>query len=102
MAVTPVDLYAFGNRKGPKRPRLGIDVFPDAAGMAGPESLPLPRGPSSYADLSQATLTGPYHLLPKGMKLPEGIEVVEDGMDVEGRSTNPPSHHTIYPAARMP
>lgn len=101
MAKTPVDLFAFGNRSGPKRPRTGIDVFPDAAGMVGPEQPPLPRGFSSFADIAQALLNGHYHVLPKGTELPAGVAVVADGVDVEPSSPHAPTHYTLYPAVRM-
>ena len=87
MATTPVDLYAFGNRSGPRPPRLGIDVVPDAAGMVGPEPPPLPRGMSAFASLAQATATGHYYILPQGTELPPGVAVVADGVDVEDEDT---------------
>jgi hypothetical protein len=102
MVKTKVDLYAFGNRTGPKSPRLGIDVFPDAAGMVGPEYSPLPRGASTFADVVQITLSGHYHVLSRGTELPPGLAVVADGMDVDPKNPHPPTHHTIYPAIRMP
>jgi hypothetical protein len=102
MATTPVDLYAFGNRSGPKRLRFGIDVFPDAAGMVGPEHLPLPRGASAFADVAKVTLTGYYHVLARGTQLPPGIAVVADGMDRDPSNPHPPTHHTLFPTIRMP
>ena len=102
MTATPTELYVFGSRAGPRRPRLMLDVFPDANGMVGPEHPPLPRGPSAFADLSYALLTGHWHVLPKGTLLPEGVEVVADGIDAHAGSPLPATHHTIYPAVRMP
>jgi hypothetical protein len=102
MATTPVDLYVFGNRSGPKRPRTGIDVFPDAAGMVGPEYPPLPRGASTFADVAKVTLSGYYHVLSRGAELPPGVAVVADGVDVDSKNPHPPTHHTLYPTIRMP
>jgi hypothetical protein len=102
MAKTPVDLYAFGNRSGPRPPRLGVDVVPNAAGMVGPESPNLPRGMSAFGDLMQAPVNGHDYILPGGAELPTGIAVLADGVDVEPKSTHPPTHYTFYPAIRMP
>jgi hypothetical protein len=102
MATTPVDLYAFGNRAGPRAPRLGRDIFPDAAGMVGPEDPARARGASTVADLATTLLTGHYHRLPAGTVLPGGLGVVADGRDVKPRSRHGPSHHTMYPTIAMP
>ena len=102
MATTLVDLYAFGSRTGPKSPRLGIDVFPDAAGIVGPEDPVRPYGASAVADLSKTSLHGHYHRLPAGTVLPAGLNVVADGSDVLTLSRHGPSHHTIYPDVAMP
>jgi hypothetical protein len=101
MAKTPVDLFAFGNRSGPKRPRTGIDVFPDAAGMVGPEGPTRPFGASTIADLSKTHLQGHYYRLPAGTPLPPGLGVIADGRDVNSVNRHGPSHHTIYPAVAM-
>ena len=59
MAVTPVDLYVFGNTKGPRLPRLNIDLIPDAAGMVGPESPPRPlNAASAFANPAKAPVKG--------------------------------------------
>ncbi len=102
MATTPADLYAFGNRSGPRPPRLGIDIAPDAAGMVGPESPPLPRGMSTFADLAHAPVKGHCYILPRGTQLPPGIGAIADGVDVEPKSKHRPTHHTLYPVMRMP
>ena len=101
MKVTPTDLFAFGNTAGPKRPKIGRDVLPDAAGMIGPEQPPLPRGSSSFGDVTYAPLKGHYWRLPAGTALPEGLEVVADGREVNRQSTHEPTHHTIYPTVRV-
>ena len=101
MKVTPADLFAFGSSTGPKPPRPEIDVFPDEYGWLQPESPPLPRGMSTFADVAFAPLTGRYHRLPQGTPPPEGLEVVADGKDVHGRSSHEPTHHTIYPTSAV-
>jgi hypothetical protein len=100
--VTPIDLYAFGNRTGPRPPRADIDLSPDSAGTLGPGSLPFPAGASSFGDPVQAPLTGHYHRLPQGTPLPAGMAVVADGRDVRAQSLHPPTHHTFYPDVSMP
>jgi hypothetical protein len=79
MADTPVDLYAFGNRSGPRPPRPGIDLPVDESGMQ----------------------QGHYFRLPAGTELPEGIAVVADGRDVRADSLHPASHYTLYSAVAM-
>jgi hypothetical protein len=98
---TPVELYAFGNRNGPRRPRPNKDVFPDSAGIIGPESGPPWHGASTFADLGRVPLTGPYHRLPQDTPLPEGLGVVADGVNVDPASPLLATHHTIYPTVRM-
>ncbi|HBI44390.1 MAG TPA: hypothetical protein DDY78_16285 [Planctomycetales bacterium] len=102
MATTPVDLYAFGNLARPRPPRPGKDILPDVAGMVGPEHPPLPSGASAFADVVQSMLSGHYHVLLQGTDLPPGIAVVADGVDVDAKYPHPPTHHTLYPAIRMP
>ena len=101
MSVTPTDLYAFGSRDGPRPPRVGFDVKPDSAGMLEPGKPPFPRGVSTFADPAQAPLTRHYHKLPKGTPLPEGLDVLADGVDVNKASKHRAGHHTIYPVVRM-
>jgi hypothetical protein len=101
MAVTPVALFVFGGRAAPRAPRAGIDVFPDALGMIGPENPVRAFGASSFADLSAAPLSGHYHVLPAGTSLPDGMGVVADGRDVDPMSPHPESHHTFYPSQSM-
>jgi hypothetical protein len=101
MPVTPIDLYAFGNRRGPRPPRLNVDLFPDSAGMVGPESPPFPSGASTFADIRQAPVGGHYFKLPRGTVIPAEIDIVADGVDVDLNSRHPPTHHTIYPFVRM-
>jgi hypothetical protein len=100
--VAPVDLYAFGNRAGPRPPRIGPDLVPDANGMVGPEAPPFPAGASTFADPLQAPLRGHYHRLAGGTPLPAVFGVVADGADVRPDSLHPPTHHTVYPVAAIP
>ncbi len=95
------DLYAFGNRAGPRPPRPGKDVIPDANGMLAPQVLPDKMGASTFADPNQAPLRGHYHRLPAGTELPDGLDVVADGLDVDLASHHPPTHHTIFNTVEM-
>jgi hypothetical protein len=101
ITVVPVDLFVFENRAGPRRPHPGQDLFPDAAGLVGPETPPRVNGSSSFADPTRAPLTGHYHRLPAGTVLPEGLAVVADGSDVDPGSPHAATHHTIYPATGL-
>lgn len=101
MTATTTDLYAFGRRSGPRLPRVGIDVFPDASGMIGPEDPDTAKGASAFADPTRAHLHGHYHLLPSGTALPDGFDVIADGSDVRTGNRHRPTHHTIYPMVRM-
>jgi hypothetical protein len=100
-AATSVDLYAFGSKGGPRPPRKGIDLIEIVPEQVGPEEPPFPNGASTFADPQQAPLSGHYHRLPRGTRLPESIQVVADGKDVRPESPHEPSHHTIYPANTM-
>lgn len=103
--VTPVDLFAFGGGPSGARPhpnpRIGRDIFPDQSGMLSPQSLPLPQGQSTFANVTESGLTGPYYRLPAGTQLPPGLSVVADGKDVYARSPHPNTHHTIYNTVSM-
>lgn len=96
------DLYAFGGKTvGPRPPRVGTDVFPDADGMLLPQTPPFPNGASTFADPGKASLTGPYHRLPAGSELPPGLDVVADGLDVNLASPHLETHHTIFNTVEM-
>jgi len=101
-STTRTDLYAFGPKSAPSPPKVGKDAFPDPEGIVGPERAPFPREKSTFGDPVQAPLSGHYHKLPKGTKLPNGIDVVADGLDVDKASPHPPTHHTLFPAEAMP
>ena len=74
-------------------------VGPD--GMVVPQSGPLPRGASTFADPAQSGLTGVHHSIPPRTELPPGFGVVADGRDVVPNSPHPPTHHTIYPTTPL-
>lgn len=98
------DLYAFGNRSGPRLPRPEQDFGVSGPGdQVGPFSPASPQdnvsGASTFTDPTQAPLTGQYHKLPADTLLPEGLGVHADGRDVGG--THGWGHRTIYPAERM-
>ena len=95
------DLFAFGNRAGPRAPRVGTDILPDPNGVLGPQAPPLPKGASTFSDEQKAPLTGHYHRLPAGTELPQGLDVVADGLDVDSRYPNPATHHTIFNTVEM-
>ncbi len=101
MQVTPVDLFVFGKRAGPRPPRPNIDVFPDQSGWLYPQDPASAFGASAFADPLQTPLHGHYHKLVAGTVLPEGIQVVADGADVNPNSNHGPSHHTFFPTVTM-
>ena len=101
MATTPVDLFVFGNRKGPRPPRVGLDIVPDDQGILQPDRSPIPQGALSFADPLRSGLTGPYHKLPAGTELPSGFAVTADGRDVLPESPLPETHHTIHVVETM-
>ncbi len=107
MQTVAVDVYAFGNRSGPRQPRIeGFNVAPGrkgdlavgANGMLVPTDEP--QGMSTFGDPNQENLTGHYHKLPAGTHLPQGLGIEADGIDVENGAF-PPTHHTIYPTEEM-
>ena len=101
MAKTMVDLYAFGSKAKPRAPRLDDDIYADDRGMVGPESRDSAYGASTFADHDKCSLKGHYFLLPAGTELPDGLDVVSDGVDVDAESEQPPTHHTLFPTQHM-
>lgn len=106
METVPVDVYAFGNRSGPRDPRIaGFNAAPDQQAdlVTGPNGMLVPtdepKGMSTFSDPDQANLTGHYYRLPAGTPLPQGLGITADGRNVGG--TQPPTHHTIYPTEEM-
>lgn len=100
-SVVPRNLYAFGNAGGP-RPARRSDFHMDSdENEVGPEGPPLPQGASTFADAQSAPLSGHYHRLNAGVRLPPGLGVVADGSDVNPRSPHGAGHHTIFPVIKM-
>jgi len=95
----PTDLYAFGNRTGPRGARPKDFGLSGNDGPVGPEAPPNPRGMSAFGDPLSAPVRGHYHRLLRGLRLPVGLAVIADGSDVGG--SQPPTHHTIYPVVRI-
>ncbi|MDE5589892.1 MAG: DUF4157 domain-containing protein [Acetatifactor sp.] len=103
-AITPGDLYAFGNRAQPRRARPQQDFGVDSEEQdVGPEIPPFPKGASTFSNVDGAPLTGHYHKLPGGTQLPNGLGVVADGRDVHADllQAHGAGHHTIFPTVRM-
>lgn len=103
-AITPGDLYAFGNRAQPRRARPQQDFGVDSEEQdVGPEIPPFPRGASTFSNVDGVPLTGHYHKLSGGTRLPNGLGVVADGRDVHADlpQAHGAGHHTIFPAIRM-
>lgn len=100
--LTKLDLFAFGNRSGPRPPRQGVDFVPDSTGMIGPEQPPFPVGASLFGNPQKAPLRGHFYRLAAGTAIPPGMEVVADGVDVYNSSAHPATHHTLFPFVQMP
>lgn len=101
---TDIDLYVFGNKSGPRAPRAVADFLLDSEDFTVPAGvLPLPLGASAFSEpLVNPVPTGPYHLLPLGSRLPEGLAVVRDDPVACAQSDRPASHHTFYALRPMP
>ena len=105
-AITvPTDVYAFGNAQAPRLPRivnLKQGQLPDlplgADGMVGP-SAGEPCGASTFGDPSKAPVSGHYYRLPAHTRLPDGLGIVADGVDVGGNQAA--THCTLVPTRRM-
>ena len=54
---TTADIYSFGNKSAP-------------------------RGASNVLDVNSAPLSGHYHMLPAGTQMPDGLDIIADGIDV--------------------
>lgn len=96
--VVPTNLHAFGNMSKPRDPRPGKDIEVDKEGYVSPTDPP--TGASTFGDVNKAPLTGHYHRLTGGKTVTDDIGIIADGTDVGG--THKQTHHTIYPAKRMP
>jgi hypothetical protein len=102
MAKTLIDLFVFGNRNGPRAPRIGLDVVQNGEGIILPDTSPLPQGASMFADPRRSGLTGHFHRLPAGTELPQGLQITADGCDVLPESPLPETHHTLHVVIPMP
>lgn len=103
LSTAPVALHAFGNRSGPRAPRLSDFNLSSEQELVGPEKAPLPMGASTVSDPEAVDgLSGHYHVLDAGTPLPEGLGVVKDDQESVPNSTNPRTHHTIFPSRAMP
>src|SRR5262245_36538092 len=102
MAKTAIDLFVFGNRNGPRAPRIGLDVVASDDGIIPPDSSPVPQGASAFADPRCSGLSGHFHRLPAGTELPVGWQITADGCDVLPESPLPETHHTLHIVVPMP
>lgn len=95
-------MYSFGNSSGPRgaRPAKDFEVE-DFDSIVGPEVGPLPKGASNFLDVNNVPLKGHYHKLPAGTQMPDGLDVIADGIDVIPNSPHGVGHHTIYPTRPM-
>ncbi|MEM9557620.1 MAG: Ig-like domain-containing protein [Acidobacteriota bacterium] len=99
----PRSLVAFGNRTAPRPPRPERDFnISSREDLLEPGQPPLPVGASLFSSADEAPLSGHYHQVSPGVKLPEGLGIVADGSDVIPGSPHPPGHHTLFPMRQMP
>jgi hypothetical protein len=102
MSKTAIDFFVFGNRNGPRAPRIGLDVVPNEEGIILPDSSPLPQGALAFGDPRRSGLSGHFHRLPAGIELPPGWQITADGCDVLPESSLSETHHTIHVVIPMP
>eukprot|EP01036_Dinobryon_divergens_P015594 gene15594-21129_t len=94
---------AFGNASKPRAPRPGKDIAVDADGMVKSQAgKQFPEGASTTVDPTKSPLSGHYHEIPEGTKMPSGIDIVRDGSDVIPNSPRGPGHATVFPTRDMP
>ncbi|ETX01309.1 MAG: hypothetical protein ETSY2_37470 [Candidatus Entotheonella gemina] len=103
--TTPQGLMMAGNAAGPSPPRPGRDIEVSDDGnvktqACDPDNGIWPQGKSTTTAPTRSGLTGTFHEVPSGTRLPDGLEIVADGADVGGPM--PAGHHTIYPTRDMP
>ena len=77
--ILPKTLYAFGNRQSPRLPRPDIDIVVVDELVYPTEPI---TGASSFGDVQFAPLSGHYHKIEAGTRLPSGIAIIADGRDV--------------------
>ena len=96
---------AFGNTTKPKGPRVGRDIHVDSNGMVKSQAgKKFPDGASVIIDTKLGEnkyLSGPYHVIPEGTPMPDGLGIKRDGVDVFTGSKHGPGHATIYPTRDM-
>ena len=99
---TTADIYSFGNKSAPRgaRPQQDFNVE-NFDSIVGPETGPLPKGASNVLDVNSAPLSGYYHMLPAGTQMPDGLDIIADGIDVIPNSPHGVGHHTIFPTRAM-
>jgi hypothetical protein len=93
-----------GPNPGVESPSLGdfgLEPGTSTDPIVGPESPPLPQGPSTFANPATSGRSGYWWELPKGTVLPDGFGIQPDGVDVIPESSNPVGHNTIYPTLDM-
>jgi hypothetical protein len=61
-----------------------------------------PEGASTTVDPTKSPLSGHYHEIPEGTKMPSGIDIVRDGSDVIPNSPRGSGHATVFPTRDMP
>lgn len=97
----PEDLNAFGNSTQPRNARavqdFGVESGNDIIGNSQTEV----KGASTFANVNKAPLTGKYYTLPAGTRLPDGLGVVADGIEVNPSSGHTETHYTICPTKPM-
>ncbi|HEY7782163.1 MAG TPA: hypothetical protein VIC85_18380, partial [Ktedonobacterales bacterium] len=97
--------YSFGGSPNGPNPgiqvRLGTDIAVDENGMVSSQDPTQgdAQGKSGTVDPANSGLKGHYYSLPQGTELSDGIGVIRDGADVNGRM--PAGHVTFYPTIDM-
>src|SRR5207302_8192481 len=103
-------LYAFGNTKGPRDPRIqGFNTSPgqnpdlvSANGLVGPYFPPLVSGASTWSNPETAKATGhAWKVEKQAIEATPGLGVWADGLDATPPGPNPSGHHTVYPTIGM-
>ena len=59
-----------------------------------------PPPPSNVLNVNEAPLNGHYHILPAGTQMPDGLDIVADGIDVVPNSSHGVGHHTMVSCKR--
>lgn len=92
------DVYAFGAPRLPRPVDFQIP-HPDVI-IPSQAAVEWPKGASTTKAPMESPLSGPYHRLPKGTRLPEGMKIISDGKDVVNKNgvkgSHAPGHYTLY------